>query len=113
MRTPERGLWFAALLLALVLGSFAFDWLAVPLIAGAFAWIRRGDAAVPLLSSVAGAAAWMLLLVWQSSAGPVFGVAQVVGEAMQVGGAPLLVLTIAFPALLAGSAAGLVRGIRG
>lgn len=113
MRMPGRGIWFVALLIALTLGTYAFDWVAVPVVAGVFAWIRRGDAAVPLLSCVAGAAAWLLLLAWQSTAGSVFGVAQVVGEAMQVGGAPLLVMTVAFPALLSGAAAGVVRGVRG
>ena len=113
MRKPGLGLWFAALLVALVLGTYAFDWLAVPVLAAAFAWIRREDASVPLLASVAGAASWMLLLVWQSMSGSVVEVARVVGEAMQVGGGPLVALTIAFPALLAGSAAGVVRGFRG
>lgn len=113
MRKPGLGLWFAALLVALVLGTYAFDWLAVPVLAAAFAWIRREDASVPLLASVAGAASWMLLLVWQSMSGSVLEVARVVGEAMQVGGGPLVALTIAFPALLAGSAAGVVRGFRG
>ncbi|WKW11939.1 hypothetical protein Strain138_001210 [Pseudogemmatithrix spongiicola] len=112
MRKPGLGIWFGALLLALVLGTYAFDWLAVPVIAAAFAWIRRDDASVPLLASVAGAASWMALLVWQSMTGSVTEVARVVGEAMQVGGGPLLGLTIAFPALLAGAAAGLVRGVR-
>lgn len=113
MRKPGLGIWFAALLLALVLGTYTFDWLAVPVIAAAFAWIRRDDASVPLAASVAGAAAWGLLLAWQSFNGSVFEVARVAGEAMQVGGGPLLGLTLAFPALLAGAAAGVVRGLRG
>lgn len=111
MRNPGRGIWFVALLLALALGTFAFDWLSVPIIAAAFAWIRRDDVAVPLLSAIAGAGAWSLLLAWQATAGPVGEVARVVGEAMQVGATPLFVLTIAYPALLAGAAAGVVRGI--
>lgn len=113
MRKPGLGIWFAALLLALTLGTYAFDWLSVPVIAAAFAWIRRDDPVVPLAASVAGAAAWALLLAWQSMSGSVLEVAHVVGEAMQVGGGPLLGLTIAFPALLAGSAAGVVRGVGG
>jgi hypothetical protein len=112
MRAQGRGIWFLALLLALTLGTFAFDWLSVPIIAAAFAWIRRDDAAVPVLSSIAGAASWMVLLAIQSFAGPIGDVARVVGEAMQVGAGPLVMLTIAFPALLAGSAAGVVRGAR-
>jgi len=112
MRGQGRGIWFLALLIALTLGSFAFDWYSLPVIAAAFAWIRRYDPAVPLLSSIAGASSWMVLLAWQSLTGPIAEVARVVGEAMQVGAAPLMVLTIAFPALLAGAAAGLVRGIK-
>lgn len=110
MRAQGRGIWFLAFLLALTLGTFAFDWISVPVIAAAFAWIRRDDATVPLLASIAGASSWAILLAVQSFAGPIAEVARVVGEAMQVGAGPLLVLTIAFPALLAGSAAGLVRG---
>lgn len=110
MRAQGRGIWFLALLLALSLGTFAFDWMSVPFIAAAFTWIRRDDAAVPVLAALAAAASWMLLLALQSFAGPIAEVARVVGEAMQVGAGPLLVLTIAFPALLAGSAAGVVRG---
>jgi hypothetical protein len=106
-----RAVWFVALLLALTLGTYAFDWMAVPVIAAAFAWIRREDAAVPLLASLAGAASWMALLGMQSMTGSVSEVAQVVGAAMRVGAAPLFVLTIAFPALLAGSAAGVIRGL--
>lgn len=112
MRAQGRGIWFLALLLALTLGTFAFDWLAVPVIAAAFTWIRRDDAAVPVLASLAGASSWLVLLAVQSFKGPIADVARVVGEAMQVGATPLLVLTIAFPALLAGSAAGVVRGMR-
>jgi len=105
-----RAVWFVALLLALTLGTYAFDWMSVPVIAAAFAWIRRDDAAVTLLATIAGAASWMALLGMQSMTGSVSEVAQVVGAAMRVGAAPLFVLTIAFPALLAGSAAGVIRG---
>ena len=110
MRINGRAVWFVSLLLALALGTYAFDWMAVPVIAAAFAWVRREDAAITLLSAIAGAASWMALLAVQSMSGSITEVARVVGEAMGVGAAPLLVLTIAFPALLAGSAAGVVRG---
>lgn len=111
MRAEGRGIWFLALLIALSLGTYAFDWISVPVIAAAFAWIRRDDATVPLLASIAGAGSWIVLLALQSLAGPIAEVARVVGEAMQVGAGPLMILTIAFPALLAGSAAGVVRGL--
>lgn len=111
MRAQGRGIWILALLLALSLGTYAFDWISVPVIAAAFAWIRRDDAAVPVLASLAGAASWMVVLALQSFGGPIAEVARVVGAAMQVGAGPLVVLTVAFPALLAGSAAGVMRGL--
>ena len=110
MHAHGRGIWFLALLLALTLGTFAFDWYSVPVIAAAFAWIRRADASVPLLASLAGTSSWLVLLAVQSLAGPIAIVARVAGDAMQVGATPLIVLTLAFPALLAGSAAGVIRG---
>jgi hypothetical protein len=108
-----RFVWFLTLSLAVALATWAFGWGAVVVCSAAWTWIRRSDAAAPLLAAVAAALAWGGLLLVQSFSGPVGGVAEVVGEAMQVGAAPLVMLTLAFPALLAGAAAGLVRGIPG
>jgi hypothetical protein len=109
-----RVIWFVTLVLAIALGTYAFGWVAVGVIAGAWAWIRRTDAAVPLLAALAGLAGWGLLLILPAvTGGRVREIADVVGAAMQVGGGPLLALTLAFPALLAGSVAGVVRGIGG
>jgi hypothetical protein len=101
------------LVLAMGLGTWAFGWLAVPVCAAAWAWIRRGDVAVPLLAALSGVLSWAgLLLVVGLSGGGIGRVADVVGAAMQVGPVALVVLTLAFPALLAGSAAGVVRVVR-
>lgn len=54
---------------------------------------------------------WAMLLAWVSFAGPVMEVAEVVGTAMKVGAGSLMVLTLAFPALLAAATAGVVRGV--
>ena len=62
--------------------------------------------------TLAASLAWgVLLMVPAVTGGRVRDVADVVGAAMQVGGGPLLALTLAFPALLAGSVAGVVRGV--
>lgn len=106
-----RLVWFLTLVLAVALGTFAFGWAAPAVVGAAWAAVRRDDAFVPFLASLAGLAGWAALLGVQSTMGPVARVAEVVGAAMQVGAGPLLVLTLAFPALLAGSAAGLVRGV--
>jgi len=106
-----RLVWFLTLVLAVSLGTFAFGWAAPAVLGAAWTAVRRDDAFVPLLATLAGAAGWGALLGVQAMMGPVARVAEVVGAAMQVGAGPLLVLTLAFPALLAGSAAGLVRGL--
>jgi hypothetical protein len=104
--------WFLTLTVALGLSTWAFGWIAVPIVAGAWAWIRRSDAAVPLMAASAGVLSWGLLLVLPVvSAGGAGRVAEVAGAAMQVGPIPLVILTLAFPALLAGSVAGVVRGL--
>lgn len=108
-----RLVWFLTLSLAVALATWGFGWGAVVVCAAAWTWIRRRDAAAPMLAALAAALAWGGLLLVQSFSGPVGRVAAVVGEAMQVGATPLLVLTLAFPALLAGATAGLVRGIPG
>ena len=93
--------------MALALGTFAFGWYAVPVVAAAWAWIRRGDSAVPVLAALSGAVAWgTLLLIPGVTGGAAAQVADLVGQAMSVGGAALVVLTLAFPALLAGVGGG-------
>lgn len=106
-----RFVWFLTLVIAVALGTYAFGWATPAVLGAAWAAVRRDDAFVPAMASLAGIVGWGALLGVQSMMGPVARVADVVGAAMQVGAGPLLVLTLAFPALLAGSAAGLVRGV--
>lgn len=109
-----RVVWFVTLVVALALATYAFGWVAVPVVAAMWAWIRRADATVTLMASLAGGLAWgALMLLPAVTGGAVERIAEVVGQAMTVGGPALMALTIAFPALLAGSAAGVVRGVRG
>lgn len=111
MMSAARWGWLVTLVLALALSTWAFGWGAVVVVAAAWTWIRREDAAVPLMAAIAGILSWALLLGVQSLVGPVLEVARVVGTAMQVGPVALLLLTLAFPALLAGATAGVIRGV--
>ncbi|MEX2181945.1 MAG: hypothetical protein WD771_07880 [Gemmatimonadaceae bacterium] len=107
-----RVVWFSTLAVGVGLATWAFGWMAVPVLAGAWAWIRRGDPAVPLMAALAAPLAWGVLLALPGvTGGGTARVAEVVGAAMQVGPFALVVLTLAFPALLAGSVAGVVRGV--
>lgn len=106
-----RLMWFLSMLIAMTLSTWAFGWAAVVVIALAWAWIRRSDPAVPLLAAIGGSASWALLLGVSAMSGPVSRVADVVGAAMQVGPTALWALTLAYPALLAGAAASVVRGL--
>lgn len=110
--TSARLLWFITLTIAVALSTWAFGWIAVPVVAAAWAWVRRDDVAVPLMAALAAPLAWgVLLLLPGVTGGGTARVAEVVGTAMEVGPVALIVLTLAFPALLAGSVAGVVRGI--
>jgi hypothetical protein len=111
MLRSARLLWFLSLVVALALSTWTFGWGAVVVLAAAWTWIRRDDAAVPVLASSAAAVSWGLLLGIQSLNAPIGRVAEVVGTVMQVGPASLIVLTLAFAALLAGATSGLVRGL--
>jgi hypothetical protein len=111
MLRSARFLWFLSLVVGLALSTWTFGWGAVVVLAAAWTWIRRGDAAVPVLAASAAAVSWGLLLGIQSLTVPIGRVAEVVGTAMQVGPASLIVLTLAFAALLAGATSGLVRGL--
>lgn len=113
MLRNARLIWLATLVLAMAIATYGFGWLGVPACAAAWAWIRRTDGAVPLLATVAGGVAWGALLLVSVGTADVGRVADVAGAAMQVGPLALKVLTIAFPALVAGSVAGVVRGIAG
>lgn len=107
----SRTMWFIGVTAAMATLTWAVAWWMVPVVAAIWAFVRRGDAAVPLLAGFAAMLAWSVLLFVSSRGAPAGSVMQSVGAAMQVGAGPLVVLTLAFPALLASSAAALVRAI--
>lgn len=100
---------FAAATAAMATATWFVAWWTVPIVAAAWAVRRRTDRTLPLLAAAAGMLSWLILLLLPSSPGAVARLAHVAGAAMGTGSGPLLALTLAFPALLAASAASLAK----
>lgn len=105
---------FSVLTFSFVVATLTVGWWGVPAVAAAWAfWVRRGGRSrvAPAGIAAAGAAlAWALLLAWTAARGPLVQLARTLGAVVGVPGAVLVVLTLAFSALLAWSAAMLVDG---
>jgi hypothetical protein len=87
-------------------------WWMVPVIGAAYgAWAARQRLTLvtATLSAVLG---WGALLAYDASAGPLGRLLQVLGALFRLPGAALVVLTLAYAALLAVSAAALARSLR-
>ncbi len=108
----RRGAWFVGLVAAIATCTWMVAWWMVPVVGAIWGWVRREDAATPLLAGLAGALGWAVLLLISASGAPEGSVMTSVGRAMQVGSGALVVLTLAFAALLAAGAAGVVRAVR-
>jgi hypothetical protein len=101
MRTLARLLLLA---LAFALATIALGWWAVPLVAAAWALVRRGEPASA--SAAAGAAiGWAALLAWIALRGPLVPLASQLGGVMGIPAVVLPAVTLFYPAVLAWSAA--------
>jgi len=107
----KRAIWFGLLTAAIATCTWVVGWWMVPVVALAFGWVRREDPASPFLAGLAGLVAWGVLIAIATSGAPKGSVMQAVGTAMREGPGPVLALSLAFPALLAASAVGIVRGV--
>jgi hypothetical protein len=106
MRFALRVLLLAA---SFTIGTWVLGWWAVPLfgaVAGALARHARRQA---LAAGVAAALAWGVLLAWTALDGSFWMVASQVGGATGLPGVLLIILTLAFPALLGWLAAWLAQ----
>ena len=100
------------LTLVIAAGTWFGGWWTVPVVAGAYgAWAARQHAAV-LTAMLAGAGAWSLLLAYNAYVGPVVRLTQLFGTMFRMSGITLVILTVAYAALLAVSAAAFARGLR-
>lgn len=100
------------LTLVIAAGTWVGGWWTVPVIAAAYGvWGARQRAAV-LTAMLAGAGGWGVLLAYDASVGPVLRLTQLFGTMFRMSGTTLVILTVAYAALLALSAAAFARGLR-
>lgn len=105
-------LWIS-LALAFALATVGLGWWTVPVIAASWGALRAsGERPGPSTASAA-AAGWALLLAWSATQAPVGELARRVGGIFGGGGPLFVTATLIFPAIVAGSAAGLASAFRG
>ena len=108
MRTAIRVLMLAAVMAVL---TIVIGWLAVPIAAAVWGALRRGRPGAGRLAALAAALAWGAILVYDAVVGPVGVLSERLGEVMGVPALVLPLITLAFPALLAWSAAHLASAL--
>ncbi len=105
----RKALEFLTVMALMAAGTWFVAWWSVAAVAALWALARRTDRGLALKAGVAGMLSWIAILLFASSAEALGRTAEVAGTAMGVGSTTLLVLEMAFPALLASSAAALLR----
>jgi hypothetical protein len=104
----------ALLTVAFGLGTYAFGWWTVPVIAAAWGLMTPGAPRSAGRAAVAALLAWALLLVIPQLAGaPIVSLGDELAGIMRLPAWALWIAECAFPAVLAWSAAALAGAIRG
>ena len=96
---------------AFAVATFALGWWAVPLVAAGYAAITTAQRGSAILSGVAAMLGWGALLAITASRGPVGTLAAELGGVLQIRPIGVYAVTIAFPGLLAISAAVVARAL--
>ena len=99
--------------LAVAALTWLLGWWGVLLAAAIVGFVFHDEGGGGWRTAVAAALAWGALLVVDALAGPFALIASTLGGVMRLPGGALVLLTLAFPALLAWSAATVVGGLRG
>lgn len=97
---------------AMAVLTWLVGWWAVPLVAafvGGVLYVREG---VAWRMALAGAIAWALLLIVNAASGRLGVAATTIGGVLRVPGVVLVLITLAFPALMAWSAATVAIAVR-
>lgn len=108
MRTAAN---LIALILTLAVATAIAGWWTVPVVA--FVWtLASPRRAAVFYASFAGAVAWGSLLAWMARTAPVGAVDALMASIMDVPERAIIALTLAYAALLAGTAALVAQAIR-
>lgn len=86
---------------AFALATYAFGWVAVPILAAMWGVLARHTPAAARDAAMGALAGWAVLLVWAALSGPVWVLADQLGGVMKIPRVLLLAITLSFPALLA------------
>ncbi|HEU5185988.1 MAG TPA: hypothetical protein VFU01_15560 [Gemmatimonadaceae bacterium] len=97
------------LALSFAIGTWILGWWAVPLFAAVSGVLARHVPRQAAAAAVAGALAWGALLAWSATEGSVWSFSRTAGGAMGISGLLLILMTLAFPAVLAWIAAALAQ----
>ncbi len=96
---------------AFAVATFALGWWAVPLVAAGYAAITTAQRGSAIISGLAAMLGWGALLAITASRGPVGTLATELGGVLQLRPIGVYAVTIAFPGLLAISAAVVARAL--
>jgi hypothetical protein len=99
----------ALLALSFGIATWVLGWWAIPLFAATAAALARDVARQAAAAALAAVVAWGGLLSWSAVEGSVWSFARLAGGAMGVSGWLLILMTLAFPAALAWSAAAVAQ----
>ena len=102
---------FVLLATAFALATFVAGWWAVPLVAAVYAAITTQQRSSAIVSGVSAMLGWGALLAITASRGPIGTLAAELGGVLQIKPMGVYAITIAFPGLLAISAAVVSRAV--
>ena len=102
---------FVLLATAFALATFVIGWWAVPLVAAVYAAITTQQRSSALVSGISAMLGWGALLAITASRGPIGTLATELGGVLQIKPMGVYAITIAFPGLLAISAAVVSRAV--
>jgi hypothetical protein len=95
---------------AMAAATWIAGWM-VPVVGAVFGVISRRQNGGPLVAGVGAMIAWAALLLVLSASGPVSMVASTIGGVLQIRAVGVYALTVAFPGLLASTAALVARSV--
>jgi hypothetical protein len=96
---------------AFAIATFVLGWWAVPLVAAIYAVISASQRGSAVISGIAAMIAWAALLAITAAQGPVGTLAAELGGVLKLSSLAVYAVTIAFPGLLAVSAAVVARAL--
>ena len=101
----------ALLAAAFAVATFVLGWWAIPLVAAIYAVMSSAQRGSAVLSGIAAMLAWGALLAITAAQGPVGTLAGELGGVLKLSSIAVYAVTIAFPGLLAVSAAVVARAL--